>query len=234
MSDLANIKALTFDIFGTVVDWRGSIIREGQQWGQAHDLDINWTAFADAWRAGYEPTMARVNRGNLPWANIDAIHRMLLEDLLDRFGIRDLDEPTKDHWNRTWHRLKPWPDSLAGVARLRQHYTVASLSNGNVALLTNMAKNAGLQWDCILSAELFNCYKPDPRVYQGAAQLLGLEPHQVMMVAAHNHNVGLRTAFVLRATEYGPNQENDLAADPGVDISAADLNDLADKLLAHN
>ena len=181
--------------------------------------------------------MAQVNSGALPWTNIDAIHRMILENLLDEFNIRGLEESTKAHWNRVWHRLNPWPDSLIGVARLRQHYTVASLSNGNIALLTNMAKNAGLHWDCILSAELFKCYKPDIRVYQRAAALLGLEPQQVMMIAAHNHDLagakaaGMHTAFILRANEYGPNQKTNLSAAANTDISAGNFSDLADQLL---
>ena len=235
MGDFSDIKALTFDVFGTVVDWRGSIIAEGEVWGEELGIEVDWAAFADAWRGGYEPAMRRVNAGGLGWTNIDGLHRMILEEILGEFGI-ELGEGRKEQWNRVWHRLKPWGDSLAGIARLREKFLVASLSNGNVALLANMAKNAGFAWDCVLSAELFKCYKTDPAVYEGAVGLLGLTPAQVMMVAAHGRDlagarkVGMRTAFVLRATEYGPAQVNDLAAPQWVDIAAGDFLQLADKL----
>jgi 2-haloacid dehalogenase len=181
--------------------------------------------------------MDRVRRGELPWTNIDALHRMILDELLVRFEVQDLSQADRDHLNRIWHRLDPWPDVIPGMRRLRERYVLASLSNGNVALLVNMAKRAGLPWDCVLSSELARRYKPDPEVYLLAAQLLGLEPHQTMMVAAHNGDllaaqaVGMRTAFVLRAAEYGPGQTADLEADPSVDIAATDLKHLADQLL---
>ena len=159
---IAGVKALTFDVFGTVVDWRGSIIKEGEAFAAEHGLDVDWAAFADAWRGGYAPSMARVRSGDLPWTNIDTLHRMILDELLDKFGITVLGEDDKQHWNRVWHRLTPWPDSVSGLTRLRQHYVLATLSNGNVALLTNMAKHGGLPWDCILSAEIVRHYKPDP------------------------------------------------------------------------
>ncbi|MCZ6675720.1 MAG: haloacid dehalogenase type II, partial [Candidatus Poribacteria bacterium] len=181
----STIKALTFDVFGTVVDWRSSIIREGTQFGKARGIDVDWARFADEWRVGYGPAMARVRRGELPWMSIDRLHRMILEELLDAFEITGLSEAEKDHLNRVWHRLTPWPDAISGLKRLRARFIVAPLSNGNVALLTNMAKHAGLPWDCILSSELAKHYKPDPEVYQTAADLLGLSPNQVMMVAAH-------------------------------------------------
>ena len=237
MTDLSQIRALTFDVFGTVVDWRGSIIREGEAYGQKKGLNVDWAAFADAWRAGYAPAMNRVRTGELPWKNIDALHRLILDDLLERFNLTGLNETEIDHLNRVWHRLEPWPDSVSGLARLRQRFILATLSNGNVALLVNMAKNAGLPWDCILSAELAKQYKPDPEVYLTAADLLGLTPAQVMMVAAHNSDlqaaqrVGFKTAFVARPQEHGPHQSADLEADPSVDVIAADFNDLADKLL---
>ena len=236
MTDLAQVKALTFDVFGTVVDWRGTIIREGRAIGQQKGLDVDWAQFAGAWRAGYGPSMDRVRKGELPWTNIDGLHRLILDGLLERFGISSLTEAEIDHLNRVWHRLTPWPDAVEGLQRLRQRYVVASLSNGNVALLVNMAKAAGLPWDCVLSSELARHYKPDPEVYRLAAQLLGLEPRQVMMVAAHNgdllaaQRVGYRTAFVLRAHEYGPNQTTNLVPDPSIDIVAEDFNDLADQL----
>ena len=210
--NILEIKALTFDVFGTVTDWRSTVIREGQDLGKQKGLDIDWVEFADAWRAGYEPSMQRVRSGELPWLNIDALHRMILDELLERFQIGGLSESEKDHLNKVWHRLDPWPDARLGLERLRQRFVVAPLSNGNVALLTNMAKHADLRWDCVLSAELTGHYKPDPEVYQSAAALLGLDPGQVMMVAAHNKDllaaqtVGFQTAFVYRTTEYGPNQ----------------------------
>ena len=181
----SEIKALTFDVFGTVVDWYSSIVAEGEKFGDTRGIDVNWAQFALKWRAGYGPAMDKVRRGELPWQNIDALHRRILDSLLDAFEIADLSEAEKDYLNRVWHRLKPWPDVISGLERLRKRYIVATLSNGNVALLTNMAKFAGLPWDCILSAELTQHYKPDPEVYQIAADLLGLSPNEVMMVAAH-------------------------------------------------
>jgi 2-haloacid dehalogenase len=231
------IEALTFDVFGSVTDWRSTIIREGRQLGRQKKLDVDWTQFAEAWRAGYGPAMHRVRTGDLPWLNIDALHRLILDELLVRFNITSLSEADTDHLNRVWHRLDPWPDARQGLERLRQRFIVAPLSNGNVSLLTNMARQADLRWDCILSAELVGHYKPDPEVYLTAAALLGLQPEQVMMVAAHNEDlkaarsVGFRTAFVYRTEEYGPNQTTDLAPDPVVDITATDFNDLADQLI---
>ncbi len=233
---MKKIKALTFDVFGTVVDWRSTIIREGIRFGEQKGLTVNWTQFADAWRAGYEPAMQRVRSGQLPWLNIDALHRIILDELLDQFQIKDLSEAEKDHLNRVWHRLKPWPDVQEGLTQLRQQFILAPLSNGNFALLTNMAKTAGLGWDCILSAELANHYKPDPEVYLKAASLLGLAPEEVMMVAAHNsdllaaQSVGFSTAFVYRTCEYGPDQTTDLVPASSVDFKAKDFIDLADQL----
>ena len=180
--------------------------------------------------------MDRVRRGELPWTNIDTLHRMVLDQLLEKYHITDLSETDKEHLNRVWHQLTPWPDAVAGLTRLRVRYVLATLSNGNVALLTNMAKYAGLPWDCILSAELMKHYKPDPEVYQTAASLLGLRPEQVMMVAAHKgdlraaQDVGLQTAFVPRPMERGPERTPDLTPDPAFTIHAVDFNDLAAKL----
>src|SRR3954463_14514901 len=182
---MLSVRALAFDVFGTVVDWRGSIIREGELLGAAKGLKVDWPAFADAWRAGYRPSMDRVARGELPWQSIDQLHRMILNGLLEKFGIRTLGEEDIAHLNLVWHRLMPWPDSVAGLNRLRSRYVVSTLSNGNLGLLVEMAKNAGLPWDCVLSGELIQKYKPDPEVYQMAARLLGLELAEVMMVAAH-------------------------------------------------
>jgi 2-haloacid dehalogenase len=238
--NIAEIKALTFDVFGTVTDWRSTIIHEGTAWGAQKSITIDWARFANDWRAGYEPAMQRVRTGQLPWLTIDRIHRLILDELLVKYQITGLTEAEKEHWNRVWHRLELWPDVRSGVERLRQRFVVAALSNGNLALLTNMAKHADLRWDCILSAELARHYKPDPEVYRTAAELLGLAPHQVMMVAAHNHDlkgaqaVGFRTAFVHRPTEYGPHQTSDRTPDPSLHIVARDFNDLAEQLKGHD
>ena len=234
--DVSNVKALTFDVFGTVVDWRGSIIREGEQLGKAKGIEIDWASFADKWRGGYGPSMARVRSGELPWMKIDALHRMILDDLLDEFEITCLSEDEKDQWNRVWHRLTPWPDSVSGLERLRKRFVIATLSNGNVALLTNMAKFGGLPWDCILSAELMKHYKPDPETYLGAADLLGLRPDEVMMVAAHKgdlqsaQKVGFKAAFVTRPMEFGPERTVDTSPESDFDFNATDFEDLASKL----
>lgn len=236
MGNVEQVKALTFDVFGTVVDWRGSIIREGEQLGQAKRLAVDWARFADAWRAGYAPAMDLVRRGELPWQNLDSLHRLILDRILGEFGLTSLSETEKADFNRVWHRLQPWPDSVEGLQRLRRRYIVATLSNGHVALLTNMAKHAGLPWDCILSAELAHHYKPDREVYLTAAQLLGLPPGEVMMVAAHKSDLraaqaaGLRAAFITRPLEYGPDVQRDLSPDPAFDFHASDFNDLASQL----
>ncbi len=232
-----SVEALAFDVFGTVVDWRSSIASEGERLASEKGIEgMDWLAFADSWRGGYEPSMARVRRGELPWMNIDALHLMILDDLLDELGIDMLTEGEKDHLNRAWHRLAPWPDAVAGLTRLRTRFVTATLSNGNVALLTNMAKNTGLPWDCILSAELSRHYKPDPEVYSTAADLLGLPAERVMMVAAHASDleaaqaVGMRAAYVSRPLEFGAGgQPEDVTGKP-FDIFADDFVDLADKL----
>jgi 2-haloacid dehalogenase len=234
-STSSEVKALTFDVFGTVVDWYSSIVAEGEKFGDTHGIDIDWTQFALKWRAGYGPAMNKVRHGELPWQNIDALHRLILNDLLDEFEIVDLSEAEKDHLNRVWHRLKPWPDAVNGLRRLRKRYIIATLSNGNIALLTNMAKFGELPWDCILSAELTHHYKPDPEVYETAAALLGLVPSEVMMVAAHpgdlraSQAVGFQTALVPRPLEYGPGRVQEVTAHPS-DLVASDFNELADLL----
>ncbi len=233
---LAMVKAMTFDVFGTVVDWRSSIIREGEQLTARTGTEVDWPRFADAWRAGYGPAMRRVRSGELPWTRIDDLHRMILDGLIPEFGLTALDEASRDDLNRVWHRLSPWPDTVSGLTRLRTRYVLASLSNGNVALLVNMAKHSGLPWDAVLSAELAHQYKPDPEVYLTAADLLGLEPEQVMMVAAHKGDLraaaalGFKTAYVPRPLEYGPDREIDTTPDPSFDVNATDFNDLADRL----
>ena len=240
MGELHEVRALTFDVFGTVVDWRSSVVREGEALGRAKGLAVDWPAFADAWRDGYAPAMARVRRGELPWTTIDTLHRMILDELLPRFGVTGLNQAEIDHFNRVWHRLQPWPDSIGGLARLRARYVVATLSNGKVALLVNMAKHAGLPWDCILSAELARRYKPAPEVYRTAAELLGLAPQQVMMVAAHGQDlaaaraVGFRTVYVPRPLEYGPGQTEKPDGALAADLVVEDFHALADRLLHTN
>jgi 2-haloacid dehalogenase len=235
-SNVSAVKALTFDVFGTVVDWRGSIIRQGERFAAEHGLKVDWAAFADAWRGAYRPSMDRVRRGDLPWTSLDTLHRMVLDELLGKFGITGLNEADIDHLNRVWHRLDPWPDAVEGLTRLRTRFVLATLSNGNVALLTNMAKYGGLPWDCILSAELAKHYKPDPESYQTAAALLGLRPEEVMMVAAHKDDlraaqrVGFKAAFVTRPREHGPDRTPDITPDPAFDVNASDFNDLARQL----
>ena len=230
-----SVKALAFDVFGTVVDWRSTVIREGRALGRAKGLDVDWAAFADAWRDGYGPAMNRVRTGELQWKTIDELHRLILDGLLERFAITGLDEAEKGDLNRVWHRLDPWPDAVEGLTRLKSRFIIASLSNGNVALLVNMAKHGGLPWDAVLSAELAGRYKPDREVYLKAADLLGLEPSAVMMVAAHKGDLraaakaGLRTAFVPRPRER-PNRQIDLSVDGEFDVSAEDFVDLARKL----
>ena len=233
---LRGVRAMTFDVFGTVVDWRTSITKEGEAVGRRHGIQADWSAFADDWRGGYGPAMQRVRSGELGWTKIDDLHRMILDDLVPQYGLTELSDDELDELNRAWHRLTPWPDTVAGLTRLRKGYVLASLSNGNVALLVNMAKNAGLPWDAVLSAELANQYKPDREVYLKAADLLGLQPEQVMMVAAHKGDlrasaeVGFRTAYVPRPTEFSPQVERDLTPDPDFDLVATNFNDMAAQL----
>ena len=234
--NVPQVKALVFDVFGTVVDWRSSIIHEGQELGAAKGINADWEAFADDWRGKYRPFMDKVRNGQLPWTNLDELHRMALDELLAEHRITILTEPEKDHLNRAWHRLKAWPDSVPGLYRLKGKFVLGTMSNGNVALMTNMAKHAGLPWDCILGAELAKAYKPDPQTYQTGADLLSLPVEQVMMVAAHQSDllaaakVGLKTAFVPRPLERGPGREPDLTPDPSFDVVATDFVDLAGKL----
>jgi 2-haloacid dehalogenase len=202
------IKALAFDVFGTVVDWRTGISREAAQLAGQRGIG-EWEKFADAWRAGYVPAMDRVRRGDLPWMNIDALHRIILDSIVEQFGLGELDEAQRTHLNRAWHRLDPWPDVIQGLTLLKQQFVVTTLSNGNFSLLTNMAKRAGLPWDCIISAELFGRYKPDPEAYRGTAKLLGIDCAELMLVACHPDDLrgakaqGCRTAYVLRPLERG-------------------------------
>lgn len=232
-----DIKALTFDVFGTVVDWRSSIAREGEVFAKRHSINgIDWVKFAESWRAGYTPSMNRVRNGEIPWANIDELHKSILNKLILKYGIEGISDEDKNDFNRAWHRLSPWPDVLGGLKRLRSKFVIATLSNGNVSLLTNMAKNAGLPWDYILSAELSKHYKPDPEVYKTAVGLLGLHPYQVMMVAAHNFDleaakqIGMKTAYVHRPLEFGPDKDLEQISIEDFDFVAKDFENLAEIL----
>lgn len=225
----AQVQVLAFDIFGSVVDWHGSIAREvGALYPQ---VDAN--ALALAWRAGYQPAMARVMRAEQGWTLIDALHRQILDEILPRFGLAHLDEAERRHLNHVWHRLAAWPDSVEGLTRLKQRYIITTLSNGNIGLLTHMAKRAGLPWDCVLSAEVFKAYKPHPDTYLGVARVFDLPPHQVALVAAHHDDLaaargyGLRTAYLERPLEFGAARPKDVSPQPGNDLHAKDLNDLA-------
>lgn len=230
------IDALCFDVFGTVVDWRGSVVRHGRKFGERKGLDVDWTAFADAWREQYRPSLERVRTGESPWQNLDTLHRRSLEELLDRFGVEGLTDAEKTHLNRVWHRLDPWPDAIPGLLRLRAEYLIAPLSNGHVRLLTDMAKRAGIPWDLILSAELAHRYKPDEEVYLTAVDLLDLAPDQVMMVAAHETDLdaareaGLHTGYVHRPSEWGPDGAAEKPAPSAYDVVADDITDLAARL----
>jgi 2-haloacid dehalogenase len=222
---------LAFDVFGTVVDWYGSIAQEVDAMG----LSVSGGEFALAWRARYQPAMQRVMRGELGWTKIDDLHRMILIDLLETFSIKHLTETQIEHLNRVWHRLRAWPDSVAGLTRLKQKYRICTLSNGNLGLLANMAKQAQLPWDLILSAEVFRAYKPDPSTYLGVAEIWDVAPEQVMLVAAHQDDLaharacGLQTAYIERPFEYGPQGKN-VGPNPANTFHAKDLADLAQML----
>jgi 2-haloacid dehalogenase len=238
--DVKKIKALVFDVFGTVVDWRSSILHEGAVLSAQKGLPVDWPGLADAWRAGYPVAMQRARSGEIAWANVDTLHRGILDELIPRFGLQSLTEPERVELNRAWHRLDPWPDAVAGLQRLKKRFVISTLSNGNIALLVDMAKHAGLPWDCVLSAELMQHYKPDREVYQGAAQLLDVGFDELLMVAAHPNDLrgaaqaGLRTALVNRPTEYGPNPTGQPAPsalpDDRFDLVTSDFHDLADRL----
>jgi 2-haloacid dehalogenase len=236
MADLGDIKALTFDVFGTVVDWRSGIIREGEALGRARGITIDWARFADAWRGLYQPMLSRVRDGAMGWTKLDDLHRASLDRLLVEFGITGLGEAEIDHFNRAWHRLDPWPDAVAGLTRLKRRYILATLSNGNVALLVNMAKRAGLPWDALLGAEPARHYKPQPEAYLATAAFLGLKPAQCLMVAAHYHDLlaaracGFRTAYVWRREEFGSRPKDDLPAVHELDLVVEDFGALADRL----
>ncbi len=228
-----NPKILAFDVFGTVVDWHGSIAAEAKRLG----LPVDANEFATAWRNGYKPAMARVRSGDLPWTKIDDLHRMILDEILKTFNITSLSESQVKDLNLIWHRLNPWLDTVEGLTRLKSKFTIVTLSNGNLGLLADMAKNAGLPWDLILSAEVFRHYKPDPETYLGVAEIFNVSPKEVMLVAAHKDDLvaantcGLQTAFIERPLEFGAHVSRaDLHREEFISYHAQDLNDLADQL----
>jgi len=235
---MQDVKAILFDTFGTVVDWRGSIARMGAARARKKGIEgVDWDAFARAWRAGYVPGMARVRSGERPWTSVDTIHRERLDEILPDVGLGDALSPAeKDDINRFWHRLDPWPDALPGLIALKPDYLLAPLSNGSLTLLSTMAKRAGLPWDCIFSSNIFKAYKPDAAVYRGAVALLELEPHKVMMAAAHNDDLaaarshGMRTAYINRPYEFGVDQRADVEATQDWDIVTDSITGLADAL----
>ena len=231
---MTQIRAILFDVFGTVVDWRASLIADLSAWGTAHGITADWAGLADAWRGAYAPSMDRVRRGAQPWTLLDDLHRQSLQTLLPGFGVTGLDDAQILHLSHVWRRLHPWPDSVAGLTTLKQRFTVCALSNGNVALLIAMAKFGGLPWDFVFGSDLTRHFKPDPETYLGACGFLGLEPAQVLMAAAHPSDLaaaqrlGLRTAFIARPDEYGPGGTADPAgawdyAVNGIDALAAAL-----------
>jgi 2-haloacid dehalogenase len=222
-------KALLFDVFGTCVDWRTSVARE------AAALGLPGEPVADAWRARYQPQLETVRRGEREWVVLDVLHREALDEVLDTLGL-ELGEAERDELTRAWHRLDPWPDTVAGLTRLKRRFVIAPCSNGHIAQSVNLARHAGLPWDAILGAEIAHAYKPQPEVYVASVAALGIEPAEAMMVAAHNGDLvaaaacGLRTAFVARPREHGPGQRSDLHADGDVDVEADDFLALADAL----
>jgi 2-haloacid dehalogenase len=230
------VQALLFDVFGTVVDWRGSVIRELTAFGNGRGLKHDWTKFADEWRGLYQPGMDEVRSGRRPWTILDVLHRESLLKLLDKYEIKGLAEHEIQHLVTIWHRLDPWPDAVDGLTRLKSRYIIGTLSNGNIGLMARMAKRGRLPWDVILGAEPARAYKPMPESYQRNAEMLNLAPHEVMLVAAHNGDlaaaakVGLRTAFVVRPMEHGPGQKIDLAASEPWDVITDSFHGVADAM----
>jgi 2-haloacid dehalogenase len=237
-TELAKVKACVFDTFGTVVDWRNSIIAEATNWGKAKGLHINWVEFTDRWRLGYRPAMDKVRKGQIPWTRLDDLHRMILDDLLKQYKIEGLSEEEKVHWAHVWRRLKPWPDSVEGLTRLKKRYIISPMSNGNLALMTNLAKFGGLPWDVILGSDLVQHYKPDREMYLSAPFYLDLKPEEVMMCAAHAPDLqsarsyGLRTGFIYRPNEFGggPVGVPDKAKPGDFDVVSTSIVDLAQQM----
>jgi 2-haloacid dehalogenase len=234
---MQNIKALIYDVFGTVVDWRRGIAGEAEAFLGPKGYQLDWEAFADAWRARYQPSMAQIREGKRPFTKLDILHRENLVDILPDFGVSGLSDADLDYLNTAWHRLPPWPDTVPGLIRLKTKFIIGTQSNGNIALMVNMAKHGGLPWDVILGSEVVGAYKPQPEAYTRACEALMLPPDQVMMVAAHTNDLlaaqtqGLRTAFVARPLEFGTkNPKADIEPHPSMDVSAWSFTELADKL----
>jgi 2-haloacid dehalogenase len=234
---MTEIKALVFDVFGTVVDWRSSVIAECQAFGKQHGASLDWPAFVDDWRYdGYIGGSGMIRRGELPFMTTDQLHRRKLDMLLAANGLDAVGEGERDHLNRAWHRLHPWPDSVNGLRRLRTKFVCSTLSNGNVSLLVDMARFAGLQWDCILAADLTGYYKPQPEMYLSAPKFLDAEPGEVLMVAAHRGDLtaaqkaGLQAAYIPRPAEAGPSRQVDLSFEPSFQYNAHSFEELADQL----
>ena len=230
-------KALFFDVFGTCVDWRSSVIAAGAALGRRLGLaGVDWAAFADAWRGQYQPQLESVRSGRRAWVTLDVLHREALDGLAGQFGLTGVPEAERAALTLVWHRLRPWPDTVPGLARLKRRFIVAPCSNGHIALMIGLARHAGLPWDAILGAEIARAYKPQAAVYLGSAAAAGLAPQEVMMVAAHNGDLaaaaacGMQTAFVSRPREHGPGQTSDLKPDGAVDVMAEDFLALAEQL----
>jgi 2-haloacid dehalogenase len=234
---IEGVRALVCDVFGTIVDWRGSVLGDLEALGRAKQLTVDWAAFADEWRReGYHNAIARIVSGEDPYVSSDVLFRRKLDQLLPKYGVAGLSEAEVSDLCHAWRRLDPWPDSVAGLTRLKTRYTIGTLSNGTFATLTAMAKHGALPWDCIISTDLRQLYKSQPAAYLLAAELLDLEPREVMLVAAHGRDLrgaqaaGLRTAFVSRPLEWGASGPREPAPDPPFDVAATDLIDLATQL----
>ncbi len=234
---MTGIRALVFDVFGTLVDWRGGMIAHLSSWGDACGLQADWPAIVDAWRMDYPPSLDRVRAGKRAWANLDVLHREFFERLAPKFGVPVLDDDALNQLCQFWHRLPAWPDVVGGLHRLKPRYMIAPLSNGHVALLVAMSKSLGLPWDMIFGADLFQHYKPDPETYLGAAALFGCAPGEVMMVASHPSDLagarryGLRTCYVSRTLEYGGGRIVEPKPTPGTfDLMVNGVDELADLL----
>lgn len=232
-----NVTTLVFDVFGTVVDWRSSIIADLSRWGGARGHDADWAGFVDEWKTAYRPGMDAVNSGARDWITVGGIYREKLDEMLPRYGLGDLPEADRQSVTAVWQRLDPWPESVAGLERLARRFMLCTLSNSDFYGMAAMSKRAGLPWDCILTAENVQRFKPEPAVYDMAIELLSPDaPDRLMMVAAHNYDLrharshGMRTAFIPRPAEYGPGQQTDLAPDGDWDLVAENMEDLAARL----
>ena len=233
---MSELRAILFDTFGTVVDWRGSLIAELTAFGAERGLSADWAALVDSWRGAYKPSMDRVRSGALPWTKLDDLHRASLDMLLAEHGLQAMSVADREHLTLGWHRLRAWPDAVPGMTRLHRRFITAPLSNGNVSLLIDLARLNDLPWSMIFGAEVFGHYKPDPETYLGACEMLSLRPREVMLCAAHNDDLaaaqghGLRTAFVPRPTEYGPHQVKDTKATGSWDYVVRGIDELAARL----